>query len=153
MASYKGRFRPKNPSKYKGDPTNIIYRSFWEFKVFRFCDSHPDIIWWASEEINIRYKSPLDNKIHHRYFPDILLKKKVGEDAYEILLIEIKPKNQTKQPDPKNKNKTPTGRVSRRYLKEVKTFAINKAKWDAAERYCKERGWRFVIMTEDDIKP
>ncbi|NDB85179.1 MAG: head completion protein, partial [Alphaproteobacteria bacterium] len=28
--AYKGKFNPKNPNKYKGDPTNIIYRSRWE---------------------------------------------------------------------------------------------------------------------------
>ena len=31
--SYKGYFKPKNPKKYKGDPTNIIYRSLWEKKL------------------------------------------------------------------------------------------------------------------------
>ena len=28
--SYKGKFKPKNPNKYKGNPTNIIYRSLLE---------------------------------------------------------------------------------------------------------------------------
>ena len=29
----KGRYKPINPSKYKGNPTNIIYRSSWELKL------------------------------------------------------------------------------------------------------------------------
>lgn len=148
--SYKGRFRPTNPEKYKGDPSNIIYRSLWEMKFFRFIDQHPDVIWWQSEEIAIPYRSPLDSKIH-RYFPDVLLKKKVAEDKYETVMIEIKPKSQTLPPDLSKKNKTPTGRISRRYLNEVKTFGINDAKWDAARKYCAERGWTFSIMTEDHL--
>jgi hypothetical protein len=148
--SYKGRFRPTNPEKYKGDPSNIIYRSLWEMKFFRFIDQHPDVIWWQSEEIAIPYRSPLDSKIH-RYFPDVLLKKKVAEDKYETVMIEIKPKSQTLPPDLSKKNKTPTGRISRRYLNEVKTFGINDAKWTQAKRYCDERGWKFLIITEIEL--
>lgn len=148
--SYKGRFRPTNPGKYKGDPSNIIYRSMWEFKFFRFADLHPDIIWWQSEEIAIPYMSPIDNKVH-RYFPDVILMKKVGDDKYETIMIEIKPKSQTSPPDISKRNNTPTGRVSRRYLKEVKTYGINEAKWKAAQKYCDERGWKFQIMTEQHL--
>lgn len=148
--SYKGRFRPTNPEKYKGDPSNIVYRSLWEFKFFRFVDQHPDVVWWQSEELAIPYLSPIDGKMH-RYFPDVILKKKVGEDKYETIMIEIKPKSQTAPPDISKKNKTPSGRISRRYLNEVKTFGINDAKWKAARRYCDERGWKFSIMTEDHL--
>lgn len=150
--SYKGRFRPKNPEKYKGDPTNIIYRSLWELKVFRKCDEHPDIVEWSSEEVAIPYMNPVKGKTS-RYFPDVIIKKRVGEDKYQKIMIEIKPKKQTQPPNPENKNKTPSGRVSRRYLNEAATYAVNEAKWRAAEKYCKERGMTFIIMTEDHIKP
>ena len=30
--AYKGKFKPKHTKKYKGDPTQIIYRSLWERK-------------------------------------------------------------------------------------------------------------------------
>lgn len=148
--AYKGRFRCQNPEKYKGDPTNIVYRSLWEFKFFRFVDMHPDVVWWQSEEVSIPYLSPIDGKMH-RYFPDVIVKKKVGDDKYEIVMIEIKPKKQTTPPDISKKNATKTGRVSRRYLKEVKTYGINDAKWKAARKYCNERGWKFAIMTEDHL--
>ena len=148
--SYKGRFRPTNPEKYKGDPSNIVYRSLWEFKFFRFVDTHPDVVWWQSEEIAIPYMSPIDNKVH-RYFPDVILKKKVGPDKYETVMIEIKPKKQTMPPDISKRNSTPSGRISRRYLNEVKTYGINDAKWVAARKYCAERGWTFAIMTEDHL--
>jgi hypothetical protein len=152
--AYKGKFKPQNPEKYKGDPSKIVYRSSWEARFFNFCDRHPDIIWWQSEEVIVPYRAPLpplgDGEIH-RYFPDIVLKKKVGENQFVIMMIEIKPKSQTKPPDISKKNKTPTGRVSRRYLNEVKTYSINDAKWEAAKKYCSERGWIFEIMTEDHL--
>ena len=71
--AYKGKFRPKITKKYKGDYTNIIYRSLWELKFMKYCDSNQNILEWGSEEIIIPYKSPLDNR-YHRYFPDFYIK-------------------------------------------------------------------------------
>ena len=73
--SYKGRYTPQNPSKYKGDYRNIIYRSLWERKFMVYCDQSNNIIEWGSEEIIIPYLSPLDGRIH-RYFPDFYIKVK-----------------------------------------------------------------------------
>jgi len=148
--AYKGRFRPKNPAKYKGDPTKIIYRSLWEFKFFRFVDEHPDVIWWQSEEVIVPYRSPIDSRVH-RYFPDVIVHKKSPEGKIQTIMIEIKPYKQTLPPDPSKKNNTPSGRVSRRYLNEVKNYGINSAKWKAARQYCADRGWEFVIMTEKEL--
>ena len=60
--SNKGRFKPKNPQKYKGDPNNIIYRSTWEVKVMNYLDENPSVIWWGSEELPIPYYNPIDKK-------------------------------------------------------------------------------------------
>jgi hypothetical protein len=150
--AYKGRFRPNNPEKYKGDPTRITYRSLWELKVFRVCDEHPDIVEWSSEEVAIPYLNPVKGKTS-RYFPDLIIKKRITENKYQKIMIEIKPKKQTMPPDPARKNNTPTGRVSRRFLNEAATYAVNEAKWKAAQKYCAERGMVFQIMTEVEIKP
>lgn len=144
--SYKGYFRPKNSSKYKGDPTKIIYRSLWERKLMLYLDQHPEVILWSSEEFFIPYKSPIDGK-YHRYFPDFWVKKKDGR----VMVIEVKPRAQTRPPDPLKKNKTPTGRVSRRYLNEVRTWGINEAKWKAAKEFCDDRRWEFKLMTEKEL--
>lgn len=148
--AYKGRFKPKNPTKYKGDSTKIIYRSSWEAKFFRYIDLHPDVIWWASEEYIVPYYSPIDGK-KHRYFPDVVLNKKLPDGSIETIMIEIKPSGQTRPPDISKKNATKTGRVSRRYLNEVKTYAVNDAKWAAARAFCKQKGWRFEIFTEKHL--
>tara|TARA_B110001450_G_C17516054_1_gene438492 strand:+ start:369 stop:803 length:435 start_codon:yes stop_codon:yes gene_type:complete len=142
--SYSGKFKPKNYKKYKGDPTKIFYRSLWERRFMVYADSNPNIIEWGSEEIVIPYLSPLDRK-RHRYFPDFYIKyvNASGQTVREI--IEVKPKKQLKPP------KKPTNRVSKRYLMEAQTYAVNQAKFKAAESYCKERRLKFRILTEDHL--
>jgi len=146
---YQGRFKPKNPKKYMGDPTNIIYRSGWEFKLMRYLDAHPDVLEWGSEELIVPYRSPIDGRMH-RYFPDFLVKQINRDKRKETVLIEVKPKAQTVPPDISKKN-TSTGKLSRRYINEVKTWGINQAKWQAAEEFCKDRGWKFQIMHEGHL--
>ena len=141
--AYKGKFRPHNIKKYRGNHKGIIYRSLWELRFMRYCDSTPSILEWASEELIIPYRSPVDGK-KHRYFPDFWLKVKTAEGEIKESVIEIKPKIQTKPPKQKNK-------VTRKYLREVKTWGVNEAKWKAAEAFCKDRDWSFKIITEKDL--
>jgi hypothetical protein len=143
MASYKGLFKPKNPQKYKGNPSNIIYRSRWELKMMAFLDSRNDIVSWGSEEIIIPYRSPIDGRIH-RYYPDFIVTKINKDGIKETSIIEIKPANQTKAPVRQEK-------ITKRYLTEVKTWGINEAKWKAAADFCIIRGWTFHIFTEKEL--
>lgn len=149
MATLKGKFKPINPSKYKGDPTNIIYRSSWELKVMMLLDSHPSVLKWSSEEIAIPYESPVDGRVH-RYYPDFFVEQINKNGIKEKVLIEVKPKHQTMAPNVSNKL-TPKGMISKKYLNEVMTYGVNQAKWTSAREMCKDRGWRFTIMTEEDI--
>ena len=104
--SYKGRYAPKNPIKYAGDPSKIIYRSLWERKFMVFCDTNPSVIKWASEEISIPYFSPIDNE-YHQYYPDFTIKVKGKTNSIKTYLIEIKPEKQCREPEKKKKsNKT-----------------------------------------------
>ena len=91
--AYRGRYIPTYPKKYKGDPSNIIYRSLWEFKLMKYLDSHKEIEKWSSEEFSIPYRSPIDRRMH-RYFPDFWVQKQNGEQ----LVIEVKPKQQLVPP-------------------------------------------------------
>ena len=144
--SYSGKFRPSRRHKYKGDPTNIIYRSLWELKFMKWCDKNENVLEWGSEEIIIPYVSPVDNRVH-RYFPDFYVKAVTRNGKSSKSIIEIKPYAQTKQP-----KRTTTRKVSRRYLIEVKTYAVNNAKWKAADSYCKDRRMTFRILTEKELK-
>lgn len=139
MATYKGFYKPKNPQKYKGNPTNIVYRSGWELKFMIYLDNHPEVVQWSSEEIIVPYRSPIDNRIH-RYFPDFIVKKKDGK----TLMIEIKPLSQSRPPEIQNKK-------SKRYITEVMTWGVNQAKWKAAEEYCIDRKWQFLVLTEKEL--
>lgn len=141
--SYKGFFKPKNPSKYRGNPTNIIYRSSWELKLMAYLDSHPDIIAWESEEFFIPYRSPVDGKVH-RYFPDFKIVKRLDNNKTETLVIEVKPKSQSVPPTLKKKK-------DKRYIREVMTYGINDAKWKAARAFCEDRNWKFLVMTENEL--
>lgn len=143
MKTYKGRFTPKNPKKYKGDPTNIIYRSLWERKVMVYLDENPNILEWGSEEIVIPYISPVDNR-YHRYFPDFHVKAKTKDGSISTMILEVKPKAQTKEPTKKK-------RITKQYITEVTTWGVNQAKWKAATEYCLDRGWEFKLITEDHL--
>ena len=147
--SYKGKFKPKNPKKYKGNPTNIIYRSLLERRFMVYLDNNPSVLKWNSEEIIIPYVSPLDNRVH-RYFPDFFMEYRNTRNVIVRTLIEVKPSIQTKPPNPKRKL-TKTGRKSKRYLREVNAYIINDAKWKQAIKYCGERGWDWKIITEKEI--
>ena len=141
--SYKGRYSPSYPRKYKGNPSNIIYRSLWERKFMVYCDLNQNILEWGSEEIVIPYRSPIDNRVH-RYFPDFYVKLKETTGKTKKYIIEVKPKRQTKPPSrPKRQTKG--------YLREVYEYARNQAKWEAAVDYCKDRLYEFKVMTEDEL--
>lgn len=140
--SYKGRFIPKNPEKYAGDVSNIIWRSTWERRVMEWLDSSKNVIYWSSEELVIRYYNPIDNKIH-RYFPDFIVKVKKKDGQVMTHVIEVKPEHQTKSPTQKKKTK--------RFLEEQATFIINQSKWKAASEFCKDHGWKFQVLTERDL--
>lgn len=139
---YKGRFLPKNYQKYRGDYNNIIYRSSWELRVMKYFDEHPNVIWWASEELAIPYKNPVDKKVH-RYFPDFIAKMKKKDGKVMTYVIEVKPEKQTKQPIRRRK--------TQKFIEESVTYAINQEKWRAAELFCYEHGWQFTIITEKEL--
>lgn len=144
MAKYiQGKYRPSFPQKYKGDPTSIIYRSSWELKFMKWCDFTESVLQWQSEEFCIPYLSPIDGR-HHRYFPDFLVKVKNAESVVETWVVEIKPAAQTKEP----KKQT---RLTKRYINEVKTYAVNRYKWDYALEWCNDRNYKFVIFTEREL--
>ena len=141
--AYRGKFKPRNLKKYKGDPNKVTYRSLWELKFMKSCDNDPTVIAWNSEEIIIPYRCETDMEMH-RYFTDFWVKRsKPNKAGITEFLIEVKPHQQTQDPNPNGKK-----RKTKRMLTEMKTYAKNKSKWKAAKRYCDKRGWQFVIMTE-----
>jgi hypothetical protein len=141
--AYSGKFSPKNPKKYGGDPTKIVYRSLWELRVMKYLDDNNSVVEWSSEEIAIPYISPIDNR-YHRYFPDFIVKIRRADGGTKVMMLEVKPKAQTKEPVVSKKK-------TRRYINEVTTWGVNQAKWHAAQEYCLDRGWDFKLITEAEL--
>ena len=108
-----------------------------------YCDLNEHIIEWASEEIIIPYRSPLDNKIH-RYYPDFYVKIK-NDSGVKVYIVEVKPLKQT-MPPKQRKRKT------KQYLNEVFDYTRIQAKWKAAREWCADRKYEFKIITEAELK-
>lgn len=141
--TYKGRFRPNNPGKYRGDITNIVYRSLWELRFMKWCDENTSVQEWGSETVIVPYISPLDRKVH-RYFVDFYIKIKTKNGDTQKYLVEIKPERFTKPPQiPQKKTK--------RFIDEVFQYGVNDAKWKAAFEFCEDRNMKFIILTEKDL--
>ena len=130
----KGRFIPKNPGKYLGNPDKIIGRSSWEFRFFKWCDSTPSVLQWGSEEFSIPYLHPIEKRVA-QYYPDaiVVYKDKFGNVKKEI--IEIKPYKETVL--------TPKSTDRDKYA-----LAVNHAKWKAASDFATQQGLTFRILTE-----
>jgi hypothetical protein len=141
--SYKGKYKPKHPEKYKGNPVSIIYRSLWERKFMVHCDNSESVLEWSSEEVSLNYYDPTTNRIR-RYFPDFLIKVRESNGTIKKYMIEIKPKKQT-TPPPKPKRQT------KRYLQEAYEYAKNQSKWAAAREWCADRGYEFKVFTENEL--
>lgn len=121
----KGNFTPQNKDKFYVQQNGqnggkIVYRSSWELKFMRWCDTNDKVTKIASEPFSIPY---IDwNGKKRKYFPDFLI---VYDN--ELLLLEIKPKNLTK-------DKT------------------NQRKFIFADSYAKKRNMKYMILTEIELK-
>ena len=145
--AYKGKFTPKNRNKYTGNINRIVFRSLWERRFMIYCDDNPKVLKWSSEELKIKYISPIDKR-WHTYWPDFyIMIKGSGTNAWKIqeMVVEIKPKKYCKPPKEGKNKKT--------FLWESKNFVINTAKWEAAKEFCKRQKWEFKILTEDQLLP
>ena len=135
---YKGKFIPRNPIKYLGDIKSITYRSSYELKFMNWCDLNESVKGWASEEVAIPYRNPLDNKVH-KYMVDFYIQ--VDKKKY---LVEVKPERFTKPPESQK-------RKTKRYIQEVAQYGVNEAKWKSAKDFCKKQNMEFMIITEKEL--
>lgn len=136
--TYKSKYTPINKEKYVGNVDNIVCRSSWERFFIKWLDNKPEVIQYSSEELVIPYYSPVDKKVH-RYFPDFL----VQFIDKQIWVVEIKPFKETQPPGGKRHTK---------FLKEaILTYVTNQAKWEAAKEFCEKQGWKFMVITENEL--
>lgn len=142
-------FYPKNAQKYIGDPTKIICRSSWETKFCHYCDNTPAILRWGSEVIEIPYKDK--NGKLHRYYPDFYMEVDRPDLPHlmERAVIEVKPFQETTPPEiPLNATMPQLKRIQY----QMETWEKNFHKWAFAVEWCTQRDYKFVIVTEHDLK-
>jgi hypothetical protein len=139
-----GYYHPVNEEKYLGQKP-IIYRSGWEYEFSKYCDITPEIVYWSSEPIGIRYYNVVTKKFH-TYFPDYVIRINKGNGLYENFLVEVKPKSQLQKPKPPKKE---TVKSLQRYYNAYKTFIINSCKLKALKEFAKLNGYKTMIITED----
>lgn len=143
MPKYKqGVFKPTHPEKYVGDVRKIVFRQQWELKMLNWADMNPQVLKYASEELVIPYISPVDSK-QHRYFVDFLIMVKNRSGEIKKYAVEVKPEAQTLPPKTRNK---------KRLITETMTYAVNQAKWKAADEFCKKQNIEFIVLTEKHLK-
>lgn len=142
--AYSGKFKPTNIEKYKGDWKKIQYRSSWEAYMFKWLDTHPNVVQWGSETVVIPYFSNADGK-KRRYYMDIWCKFDTGQQFF----IEIKPFKETQPPKIPVNN---TAASKKRYINEMYTYSVNTDKWKAAQATANKMGITFRILTENGLK-
>lgn len=131
-----GTYQVQNLHKFVGNkmPT---YRSSWELQFCRFCDEHPSVEKWASENIRIPYINPLTGKPTN-YVPDFMIQYTDKNGGQHVELIEIKPSKETMLENAKS-------------VRDRAAVAVNTAKWQAASEWCKQQGIVFKVLNEDQI--
>jgi hypothetical protein len=138
----KGIYTPKNPEKWVG-ADKVVYRSFLEKRWFNLFDKNMSVTHIGSENVVVPYFDPVKNKMR-RYFVDLVVRYKDKDGNMKVKLIEIKSSSESTPPKrPKRETKS--------YRSNVMTWITNDAKWKAANKFAKERGWQFVILTEKNL--
>ena len=142
-----GKFSPNNRAKYHGDPSKIFYRSGLELSAMAYFDRHTDIIEWSSETKIVPYISPKDGRMH-RYFVDFTVRIRDKNKEIKSYIIEVKPYSKLQPP---KKRSSKTGKPTVYYLREATEYAVNTAKFEAADKYAQTHGMEFIILTEREI--
>jgi hypothetical protein len=136
-----GYYKPVYPDKYNGK-LPVVYRSSWELAAFWWLDNHTSCVSWSSESIVVNY---IFKNERHRYFVDLSATIKQKDGTFKKFFIEIKPYKYTQPPQLTAKKR------QRTLANEAYMYAMNKAKWEAAQEVAKRRGAQFLILTEKQL--
>lgn len=140
-----GYFIPRNPGKYAGDVSKIIYRSSWEFKFLTYCDNSESVVEYSSEPVGIPYFNPILKK-ECTYWIDCYMATKDPDGNLKKWLIEIKPGKYLTPPVAPERL---TEKQTLNFVRGAKLYVINQAKFNAAKIYAANNGMKFGIITEN----
>jgi hypothetical protein len=148
-----GYYSPVNLEKYMADPGQIIYRSSWEYRFCHACDMNPNIVKWSSEPIGIDFYNPIkvanwqqkgvEPKLS-KYYIDFFIVVKQGNELKKYL-VEVKPNSHIKPPVLEGRQ---TLNKIKNYNYLLNAYIVNRAKFEAAQRYAQLNGWQFVVCDE-----
>ena len=140
-----GYYHVINIEKYIGDTSKVIYRSSWEKKMMTFCDMNERIMKWSSENIQIPYLNPVENAIKI-YNIDFYFQVRQDDNSIKNIIAEVKPSKKLEKP------MLPTTRLTEKRIEahnyQMKEYVTNVYKFQAAKKWAEERGWEFMIVTE-----
>jgi len=138
----------EHKKKYCGNSNQIIYRSGWERDFCKYLLNNKCVTKLVMEEVIINYISPIDGN-KHRYFMDFYFEITDKNGEIKRVLCEVKPFAQTQPP---TKSLTKTGRKSKKrestYQKQIRTYMVNMAKWEATKRFAEKNDLIFLILTD-----
>lgn len=137
-----GYYTCKNPDKYVGDLSKIVYRSSWEFKFLRWCDNTPAVKKFSSEPFSIPYLDPVDKRVHN-YFIDYWMELEKEDGTLQRWIVEVKPARHVAMPDPP---KNQTAKSLANHISQVKRVMKNIAKFQAARNYAKQQKMKFAVL-------
>lgn len=150
-----GLFKPLHPEKC-GNPTPPKYRSNYELVFMKYLDNNKLITFWSSELIKLEYRYTLDGKIHN-YTPDFYIESKTTGGKIVKYIIEVKDTNETPMLNERNELIAPkqpvrkTMQSMKNYVTKLHTLERNRCKWLAAKEYCRQNGFIFKVITEQDL--
>lgn len=150
-----GIYTAKNKQKCLNKNGKIHYKSSYEAKFAHILDvERPNVLKWGYETLTLTYKSPIDKKLH-RYYMDFIFDVKKGNGEIETYLVEIKPSKEKEEIDLYESKgitiKRHGNMKDTSWLYKQRAFLINIEKWRAARRYCKSKGYIFIVITEKDL--
>lgn len=131
-----GKYFPLNPSKYMGNQVPV-FKSNLERKCMLYLDKNPNVLQWWYEPSSIKYFDPVQQKIR-RYYIDFRCIIKRGL-IQKTIWIEVKPDSECHEPTPKAHNKTKL------------LWLTNSAKWSAATKLAKSKGFEFHVISEKQL--
>lgn len=138
-----GYFSIKESKKYFGKGP-VIYRSSWEYKFCVWAERNTSVKRWSSEPVSIKYFDSY-NQRYSNYYPDFLVELTDGTK----ILIEVKPRKHLIKP---TKPKRKTKKAVENYLYTLEQYTKNMCKFQAALKYCENKGWKFRIADETWFK-
>lgn len=161
---HQGNYIPKNKNKIikTNELGGVYYRSSWEKKIMFWLDNNDKIIKWGAECLKVPYQITKlvggDLKVkEHSYYPDFYYEMLNEDGSTKKVVVEVKPKKDYEDALLFERGMFETkDNMNVRKLRNLeyrfKTAQKNSEKWKTMIKWCKSKGYDFIIITEDHLK-